>query len=81
MALLAHLWTNLITFSNTRRGSYSLPWPLCAVRRNQDPASSQQVEAPVRDVVENGVSHDVQSTILNLSSGREAWDTIYIGDR
>ena len=34
-----------------------LPRPLVTVRRNQDPASSQQIEAAVGDVVENGFRH------------------------
>lgn len=35
----------------------SLPWSLCAMRRNQYPAAPEQVEAPVGDFVQDGVGH------------------------
>jgi hypothetical protein len=50
----------------------SLPWPLCAVRGDEDPAASEQVEAAVGNVVEDGVSHGGLESGENSGQGQRA---------
>jgi hypothetical protein len=52
------------------RWARSLPWPLCAVRGDEDPAASKQVEAAVGDVVEDGVSHGGLESGENSGQGQ-----------
>jgi hypothetical protein len=73
MAIPAYPWAcfQQVTLLDMRRAC-SLPWPLCAVRGDEDPAASEQVEAAVGNVVEDGVSHGGLESGENSGQGQRA---------